>query len=155
MAGLAAAAGKVTRLLDRNAFPVLQMTKATRWQIHRRLCAKPQDSSAPKPSSESSGPFKVPGYKPNNWDKKILVWTGRFKKAEDIPEIMSFEVVDAARTKVRVRMSYLMIALTIIGCVGMVISGKQAVARNETLTSLNLEKKARLREEAQGALAKP
>ncbi|XP_015282885.1 PREDICTED: protein FAM162A [Gekko japonicus] len=145
-----AAAGKLVRLLDRNALSVPQMTKATRWQINRRLCTKPPEGSAPKPSG-----FKLPGHKPSEWDKKILVWTGRFKKPEDIPETLSFEVVDVARNKVRVRISYLMIALTIMGCVAMVISGKRAVGRHESLTSMNLEKKARLREEAQSTLAKP
>ncbi|KAL8202571.1 UNVERIFIED_CONTAM: hypothetical protein K2H54_019089 [Gekko kuhli] len=103
----------------------------------------------------AGNPFKLPGYKPTEWDKKMLVWTGRFKKPEDIPETLSFEVVDAARNKVRVRISYLMIALTILGCVAMVISGKRAVGRHESLTSINLEKKARLKEETQSALAKP
>lgn len=46
------------------------------------------------------------------------------------------------------KVSYAMIALTVAGCIWMVIEGKKAVKRNESLTSLNLEKKARLREEA-------
>jgi hypothetical protein len=36
----------------------------------------------------------------------------------------------------------------------MVIEGKQAIKRNESLTSLNLERKARLREEAAAMKAK-
>ncbi|XP_060114851.1 protein FAM162A-like [Heteronotia binoei] len=157
MAGPATApASKVVRLLDRNAFSVMQMTKAARWQVNRRLCARPQGDSALKPSNGPSGPSSgVPGHKPSNWDKKILVWTGRFKKAEDIPETLSFKAIDNARSKIRVQMAYLMIAFTAVGCLVMVILGKQAVARNESLTSLNLEKKARLREEAQSTLAKP
>ncbi|MXQ90336.1 hypothetical protein E5288_WYG011174 [Bos mutus] len=62
--------------------------------------------------------------------------------------IVRFEMLDAAKNKVRVKISYVMIALTVAGCVLMVIEGKKAARRNETLTSLNLEKKARLREEA-------
>uniref|UniRef100_A0A9L0JGY7 Protein FAM162A n=1 Tax=Equus asinus TaxID=9793 RepID=A0A9L0JGY7_EQUAS len=61
---------------------------------------------------------------------------------------LKFEMLDAAKNKIRVKISYLMIALTVAGCILMVIEGKKAVKRNESLTSLNLEKKARLREEA-------
>ncbi|XP_053151622.1 protein FAM162A isoform X2 [Hemicordylus capensis] len=126
--------------------------------MNRTLCNKAHhEDSTQKPKQEASGSlFRVPGYKPTDWDKKILLWTGRFKKVEDIPETMSFETIDAARNKMRVKISYGMIALTILGCVIMVISGKQAVKRHESLTSQNLEKKARWREEAaQSASAKP
>nr|XP_056705207.1 protein FAM162A [Euleptes europaea] len=155
MAGRAAA-GKVVRLLDKHAFSLLRMTKGTRWPINRRLCSKPQEGAAPKTSSGTSNPsFRLPGHKPSEWDKRFLLWTGRYKKAEDIPETMSFEIIDAARNKMRVRMGYVMIVLTIVGCIVMVISGKQAVARHESLTSQNLEKKARWRQEAESAAAKP
>ncbi|NXN88057.1 F162A protein, partial [Bombycilla garrulus] len=95
----------------------------------------------------------VPGYKPTEWEKRFLVWAGHFKKAEDIPETVSLETVRAAKTRLRVKFSYVMIALTIVGCITMVIRGKEAVKRHESLTSLNLEKKAQLR--AEGASAKP
>ncbi|CAH6792306.1 Fam162a [Phodopus roborovskii] len=57
-------------------------------------------------------------------------------------------MLDAAKNRIRVKVSYLMIALTVVGCIYMVIEGKKAAKRHESLTSLNLEKKARLREEA-------
>lgn len=90
----------------------------------------------------------MPLHKPTDFQKKILLWAGRFKKEEDIPETISFEMLDAAKNRLRVKISYVMIALTVAGCIYMVIEGKQAVKRHETLTSLNLERKARLREEA-------
>uniref|UniRef100_A0A8B9GEK6 Family with sequence similarity 162 member A n=1 Tax=Amazona collaria TaxID=241587 RepID=A0A8B9GEK6_9PSIT len=62
----------------------------------------------------------------------------------------------AAKTTLRVKFSYVMITLTIVGCIIMVTRGKQAVKRHETLTSINLEKKAQWREEAiQSTSAKP
>ncbi|XP_054858984.1 protein FAM162A [Eublepharis macularius] len=155
MAGLVAA-GKVVKFLDKNAFSALRMAKGKHWLINRRLCIKAEDSKAQKPSSPSPAPpFRVPGHKPSDWDKKFLLWTGRFKKVEDIPETVSFEMVDAARNKMRVKISYLMIALTIVGCIIMVIMGKRAVARHESLTTQNMERKARWREEAARAQAKP
>ncbi|XP_028937267.1 protein FAM162A-like isoform X2 [Ornithorhynchus anatinus] len=83
-----------------------------------------------------------------SWEKKVLVWSGRFKKEDEIPEAITFEMLDAAKNKFRVKISYAMMALTVMGCVLMIIKGKQAARRHESLTSMNLEKKARLREEA-------
>ncbi|XP_069045972.1 protein FAM162B isoform X2 [Lepisosteus oculatus] len=123
----------------------------------RQLCSKPQQSHS-EPTAQSALPnsgeavqpgFKIPGYKLSDFDKKILLWAGRFKTKEQIPEIVSFEMIDGARNKVRVKACYAMIVLTVVGCLGMVILGKQAVGRHESLTSLNMEKKARWRQEAQ------
>ncbi|KAJ6658329.1 hypothetical protein lerEdw1_020601 [Lerista edwardsae] len=157
MLGLAAAAGKVARSLDQKCVLALRVTRGSHWVLNRTLCSKTQEGSAQKPKTAASGSsFKVPGHKPSDWDKKFLIWTGRFKKVEDIPETVSFEMIDAARNKMRVKMSYLMIALTVLGCLIMVIVGKRAVGRHESLTSQNMEKKARWKEEAaQSASAKP
>ncbi|MGH0183851.1 UNVERIFIED_CONTAM: hypothetical protein FKN15_012937 [Acipenser sinensis] len=97
---------------------------------------------------EARSSFKVPGYRPSDFDKKLLIWTGRFKRKEDIPEQVSFEMIDAARNKVRVKACYGMIILSIVACIGMVILGKDAAGRHENLTAQNMEKKARYREEA-------
>lgn len=110
-----------------------------------RYCTKSQESPKAPTSTYS---HRVPLHKPTDWEKKILIWSGRFKSKDQIPETISFEMLDAAKNKVRVKISYIMIALTVAGCIVMVIEGKKAARRNESLTSLNLEKKARLREEA-------
>ncbi|XP_010290159.1 PREDICTED: protein FAM162A [Phaethon lepturus] len=130
------------------------MTKGVDLKISRRLCIKPQEESQLR--SRSQSPLRVPGHKPTDWEKRFLLWAGHFKKTEDIPETVSIETIRAAKTKLRVKFSYVMIALTILGCIVMVIKGKQAVKRHESLTSMNLEKKAQWKEEAtQSTSAKP
>ncbi|KAG8450064.1 hypothetical protein GDO86_002618, partial [Hymenochirus boettgeri] len=116
------------------------LQESVRWQ-----CNKPQETK----TKDAGVSFKVPGHKPTDFEKKILVWGGRFKKQEDIPDIVSYEMVDMAKSRVRVKVSYVMIALTILGCIFMVVSGKKAASRHESLSSFNLEKKARLKDEAQ------
>ncbi|XP_045862540.1 protein FAM162B isoform X2 [Meles meles] len=102
--------------------------------------------------SEPQGPGKVhrvpAEYKPSQFDKKILVWTGRFKAMEDIPPRIPPEMIDAARNKARVKACYIMIGLTIIACFAVIVSAKRAAERHESLTSWNLAKKAKWREEA-------
>ncbi|XP_026217576.1 protein FAM162B [Anabas testudineus] len=126
---------------------------------HRGMCIKPQEVKGQTPS-EAHAPrpeFKVPGYRPNDMDKKILLWSGRFKTAEQIPEFVSFEMIDAARNRLRVKACYAMIVFTLGSCLLMVILGKRAAGRHETLSNQNLEKKAKLKEElekdGQGTLA--
>ncbi|KAJ8413170.1 hypothetical protein AAFF_G00091660 [Aldrovandia affinis] len=121
----------------------------------RSLCSKPQESSqepatnTPTPVVPGRSAYRVPGYRPSDFDKKILIWSGRFKTKEQIPEQVSFEMIDGARNRIRVKACYVMIVLSIISCLGMVILGKQAVGRHESLASQNMEKKARWRAEAE------
>ncbi|NXG49412.1 F162A protein, partial [Psilopogon haemacephalus] len=136
---------RAVKLLGRNIPSVLRMTKEVDLKISRRFSIKPQEGSHLQPKSKST--LRVPGHKPTDWEKRFLLWAGNFKRPEDIPETVSIETIRAAKTTLRVKFSYVMIALTIVGCVVMVMRGKQAVKRHETLTSINLEKKAQWREE--------
>lgn len=118
------------------------------------MCSKPQEVKAepPPPAAPAHAPragFKIPGYRPSELDKKILLWSGRFKTADQIPEFVSFEMIDAARNRVRVKACYVMMAATIAACMLMVFLGKRAAGRHESLTGQNMEKKARWREELQ------
>ncbi|XP_070784278.1 protein FAM162B [Enoplosus armatus] len=121
---------------------------------HRGMCNKPQEvaKAEPLPSAPAHAPragFRIPGYRPSKLDKKLLVWSGRFKTADQIPEFMSFETIDAARNKIRVKACFVMMGVTIGACLVMVFVGKRAARRHESLTSHNMEKKARWREELQ------
>ncbi|XP_075815349.1 protein FAM162B [Microtus pennsylvanicus] len=87
-------------------------------------------------------------YKPSQFDKKILLWTGRFKSIDEIPPLVPPEMIDVARNKARVKTCYIMIGLTIVACFAVIVSAKRAVERHESLTSWNLAKKAKWREEA-------
>ncbi|KGL82932.1 Protein FAM162B, partial [Tinamus guttatus] len=87
-------------------------------------------------------------YKPSKFDKKILLWTGRFKTEDEIPPRIPPQMLDKARNKARVKACYIMIGLSIVACFAVIASAKKAAARHESLTSWNLAKKAKWREEA-------
>ncbi|XP_072707535.1 protein FAM162A-like [Ciconia boyciana] len=127
-------ADRAVKLLGRNIPSVLRMTKGMDLKISRRLCIKPREESKLQPRSRS--PLRVPGHKPTDWEKRFLLWAGHFKKTEDIPETVSIETIRAAKTTLRVKFSYVMMALTILGCVVMVIKGKQ-VSTDFWLASAN------------------
>ncbi|XP_067852719.1 protein FAM162B-like [Heptranchias perlo] len=120
----------------------------------RSLCTRVTKDGALKgtdPALPTSAPevahsaYKLQGRIPTTYDKKVLLWTGRFKSEQDIPEMVSIEMLYAARNKIRVKICYIMIGVSVLACLAMVVSGKKALKRQETLTKLNLEKKAQLK----------
>ncbi|XP_066468398.1 protein FAM162B [Tiliqua scincoides] len=106
-------------------------------------------NKSPGAVSSAEKMYKVlGGHKPSAFDKKILLWTRRFKTEDEIPPRIPPEMLDAARNKARVKACYIMIGLTIVACFAVIASAKRAVERHESLTSWNLAKKAKWREEA-------
>uniref|UniRef100_A0A8C6ZEG1 Family with sequence similarity 162 member B n=1 Tax=Nothoprocta perdicaria TaxID=30464 RepID=A0A8C6ZEG1_NOTPE len=99
------------------------------------------------PASEQAHKVAA-SYKPSKFDKKILLWTGRFKTEDEIPPRIPPEMLDRARNKARVKACYIMIGLSIVACFAVIASAKKAAARHESLTSWNLAKKAKWRQEA-------
>ncbi|NWW26039.1 F162B protein, partial [Falcunculus frontatus] len=87
--------------------------------------------------------------RPTDFDKNVLVWSGCFKKEEDIPRHILSEIFDTARNIVRIKVCYIMIALTVLGCVTMIITGKEAAKKDQTLLRVNTEKKAKWRAEVE------
>ncbi|KAM4866097.1 protein FAM162B [Thomomys bottae] len=104
---------------------------------------------------EPQGPGKMhrlpAQLKPSQLDKKLLLWTGRFQSLQDIPPRVPPEMIVAARNKARVKACYIMIGLTTMACFAVIVSAKKAAGRHESLTSCNLVKKAKWREEAAAA----
>lgn len=49
------------------------------------------------------------------------------------------EAVERARSKMRIRVANIMMALTLVGCVFMIYSGKKARDRGESVQQYNLE----------------
>eukprot|EP00062_Callorhinchus_milii_P025296 gi/632986129/ref/XP_007910063.1/ PREDICTED: protein FAM162B-like [Callorhinchus milii] len=116
------------------------------------LVPEPGRPARPEPEGGERPAYKLPGFTPSNMDKRLLLWAGRFKREEDIPAVVSFEMIDAARNKMRVKACYAMVLLTVLACIGTVIAGKKAAGRQESLTAMNMEKRARWKEEAQREL---
>ncbi|XP_078403081.1 protein FAM162B-like [Cetorhinus maximus] len=127
------------------------------WLKPRRpLCSKVNQDNAVKATDPivravtpelACSAYKLQGRIPSPLDKRLLLWSGRFKTEQDIPEMVSIEMLYAARNKIRVKICYLMIGLTVVACLVMVASGKKAFKQHDNLTKWNLEKKAKLKEQ--------
>ncbi|XP_065358878.1 UPF0389 protein CG9231 isoform X1 [Calliphora vicina] len=90
-------------------------------------------------SQSSSTPGQVNSYSPNNLEKRFLVWTGRYKSLQEVPNLVSAEIMERSRNKMRIRIANIMMGLTVVGCAIMIYSGKQAAKRGESVTKQNLE----------------
>ncbi|KAK5649828.1 hypothetical protein RI129_000857 [Pyrocoelia pectoralis] len=78
-------------------------------------------------------------YKVNNFEKRILVWMGKYKNVSDVPAFVKPEVMEKSRSWMRVRISNYSIALTLVGCVIMIYTGKKARDRGDSLHKRNLD----------------
>lgn len=58
--------------------------------------------------------FKIPGYRPSNMDKRFLIWSGRFKTVDQIPEFVSW-VASSCLFHISQRNLSIWLALSIIG----------------------------------------
>ncbi|XP_017072436.1 UPF0389 protein CG9231 [Drosophila eugracilis] len=81
----------------------------------------------------------IKNHEPNNLERRMLVWTGKYKSQAEVPNFVSQDVMERCRNKIRIRLANIMIALTAVGCAIMVYSGKQAAKRGESVTKMNLE----------------
>lgn len=85
-------------------------------------------------SSFDGTPHKV-----NNLERKFLVWTGKFKTSQDVPDFVSQGTMERCRNLMRIKISNYMMIATAIGCISMVFLGKQAAKKGESLGKINLE----------------
>ncbi|GJQ68990.1 hypothetical protein Trydic_g6168 [Trypoxylus dichotomus] len=87
-------------------------------------------------------------HKVNNLEKRFLVWTGKFKTVEEVPNMVPAETVEKARNRMRIRIANLMMAATLIACILVSISGKRAHERGESLVQKNIDWHKSMKEEA-------
>ncbi|KAL1381576.1 hypothetical protein pipiens_013362 [Culex pipiens pipiens] len=92
---------------------------------------EPTKEAPPKsPAAAASGAAANIGartHAPNNFEKRLLVFT----KNQD--------VMERCRNQVRIKIANYMMLATAIGCVIMIMSGKRAQKRGETVQKMNLD----------------
>jgi hypothetical protein len=78
-------------------------------------------------------------HKVNNLEKRFLVWTGKYKSVDEVPNFVQQNVVERARNRMRIRIANYMMAATAVGCLVMVYLGKKAAQRGESVSKQNIE----------------
>ncbi|KAL1379966.1 hypothetical protein pipiens_014537 [Culex pipiens pipiens] len=104
---------------------------------------EPTKETPPKsPAAPAAGAAANIGartHAPNNFEKRLLVFTKKYKSTDDIPPLINQDVMERCRNQVRIKIANYMMLATAIGCVIMIMSGKRAQERGETVQKMNLD----------------
>uniref|UniRef100_A0A1Q3FGQ2 Protein with signal anchor n=1 Tax=Culex tarsalis TaxID=7177 RepID=A0A1Q3FGQ2_CULTA len=76
---------------------------------------------------------------PNNFEKRLLVFTKKYKSTDEVPALINQDVMERCRNQVRIKIANYMMLATAIGCIVMIMSGKRAQERGETVQKMNLD----------------
>ncbi|XP_055530535.1 UPF0389 protein CG9231 [Wyeomyia smithii] len=99
----------------------------------------PKNSQTPSEARSATTNLSSQTHAPNNLEKKMLVFTKKYKSVDEIPSFVNQDVMERCRNQVRIKLAnYLMLA-TAIGCLIMIVSGKKAQERGESVQKMNLD----------------
>ncbi|XP_047528598.1 UPF0389 protein GA21628 [Vanessa atalanta] len=104
--------------------------------ILRRFMCTPQGGTNPPTIRENSMGAR---YRPNEFQKFLLVWTKKYKSKAEIPKEVSLDLLERTRSQARIKLSNYLILLTILASLYAVMSGKAAAKRGESVQQMNLD----------------
>ncbi|XP_043264385.1 UPF0389 protein CG9231 [Colletes gigas] len=112
---------------------------------------KPNDQSS-KPKNQESSEFQVHSHMhtPTAMDKKILVWVKRYSSIDEIPNQVTYDCIQRAHTKARIRVCNYLIVFALFGFIVSVWNGKRDIASGRHIIS---DKMNWVREQRQKGLA--
>ncbi|XP_050094380.1 UPF0389 protein CG9231 [Anopheles aquasalis] len=111
----------------------------------RSFCSQIEPKQTPKPTATGAAAtgngstISAHTHAPNNLEKRMLVFTKRYKSIDEVPNFVSQEKMERVRNQVRIKVANYMMIATAIGCIIMVISGKKAQERGESVSQMNLD----------------
>lgn len=119
-----------------------------------------EPKQSPKPASgnsaqdaNSTANIGSRTHKPDNFEKRLLVFTKKYKSVDDVPAYINQDVMERCRNQVRIKMANYMMLATVIGCIIMIISGKKAQERGDSVQKMNLDWHKEYNEKAKKEIA--
>ncbi|CAG9133115.1 unnamed protein product [Plutella xylostella] len=92
---------------------------------------------APSEGSAAARDNMAPKYRPTELQKTILVWTKKYKSKEEIPKFVSPELIERSRSEARIKISNVLMLLTVLGSIAAIFLGKSAAKRGESIHKMN------------------
>lgn len=80
-------------------------------------------------------------HRPDKWDKRILVWDGRYASADEVPHEVNPEMMERAKSRVRIKINIAAMLATAVACF-LLIYRTKGYADSETVEAKNKEKHA-------------
>ncbi|XP_076308280.1 UPF0389 protein CG9231-like isoform X2 [Tachypleus tridentatus] len=95
--------------------------------------------STSKAETPVSSEHELTYHRPNSFEKRLLVWFRKYPSYGEVPDFVPQNVMERVRNKARIRMNIYFCILAAIGCFAMVVSGKKAHNRGESMRKINEE----------------
>ncbi|XP_013787263.1 UPF0389 protein CG9231-like [Limulus polyphemus] len=96
-------------------------------------------TSASKAETPVSSEHELTYHRPNSFEKRLLVWFRKYPSYVEVPDFIPQNVMERVRNKARIRLNIYFCILAAIGCFAMVVSGKKAHNRGESMRKINEE----------------
>lgn len=87
----------------------------------------------------------------SNLDKKILVWVKRYPSLDEVPDRVTLECIQKAHSTARIRVSFILMGITILGFIGAIIMGKRDTASGKNILTERLKHYEKIKAEANAA----
>lgn len=87
---------------------------------------------------ETLDSLKQSDYSPSTYDKYILVWAKKYPSVKDVPNVIPLKTMEKARTVSQIHINIALCVLTGTVCFSMIIAGKYASKKGESITKMNL-----------------
>ncbi|KAG7167048.1 UPF0389 protein [Homarus americanus] len=97
---------------------------------------------------------RLTDHRVNKFEKYLLVWGGKYKTVQEVPDLVNQDVLERARNKARIKINIMMCVATLLSCLAMVYAGKRAQKRGESVIKMNEDWHKKYNEEAKIAQAK-
>ncbi|KAK4307061.1 hypothetical protein Pmani_021153 [Petrolisthes manimaculis] len=100
------------------------------------------------------GRIRLTDHRASYLEKRILVWGGKYKSVDEVPDFVSQDSLDRAQNKARIKINLMMVAATLLACLTMVYSGKRAQEAGESVVKMNEDWHKAINKEAEEAKKK-
>ncbi|XP_033635126.1 UPF0389 protein CG9231-like [Asterias rubens] len=77
---------------------------------------------------------------PTNFERKIFVWSGKYKTANEVPDQVSEAALNSAKNKFRIYVNIGMGVATLVAAIAMVIIGKSRAKKGESVSNINIRR---------------
>ncbi|XP_071955479.1 uncharacterized protein [Antedon mediterranea] len=114
----------------------------------RKLCTKSEKDVDKVKENEVAADGKNPileGFhlratRPNKVDRWILVFMGRYKSDQDIPDFVSDTIINSTKNKFRIIVNIGMGVFALLGGVVMIYIGRKRMQAGESISGMNIER---------------
>ncbi|XP_046743886.1 uncharacterized protein LOC124409946 [Diprion similis] len=110
--------------------------------------------STPKETPIDSNIFGPRWVVPTKRDRRMLVWLKYYKSVDEVPNKMTYEKLDKAQNKARIKICTYMMIATFIGCYISLYWGKKRAERGESVEKWNEDWHNKINAEYQESLKK-